>query len=211
MPSWGLEMPNSLPTGRVGQLLALGLTSLPAAAIVLGVVMPLTAWHGERADALLQRAALMQRMQALAAAVPELQEQAKAAAASKAGQAALLEGDSDSIASAALQERLQAIVMQAGVELNSVETLPGEEAGSFRRIRLRMSFNASWSVLLGLLKDLHLATPSLLVDELQLRATLHRINTPAGTFDVSCAILAFRSGRTQADAPRATALQVVVQ
>lgn len=204
-------MPHSLPTGRMGQLLALGLTSLPAAAIVFGVVMPLTAWYGERADALTQRAAFMQRMQVLAAAVPELQEQAKAAAASKVGKSALLEGASDSIASASLQERLEAILMQAGVQLKSVETLPGEEAGAYRRIRLRVSFNASWSVLLGLLKDLHLATPSLLVDELQFRAALHRINTPAGTFDVSCSILAFRSGATQADSPRATALQVTVQ
>ena len=204
-------MPRSLPTGRMGQMLALGLTSLPAAAIVLGVVMPLTAWYGERADALIQRTALMQRMQALAAAVPELQEQAEAAAASKAGTSALLEGDSDSIASAALQERLQAILMQAGVQLSSVETLPGEEAGAYRRIRLRVSFNASWPVLLGVLKDLHLATPSILVDELQLRAALHRINTPSGTFDVSCAILAFRSGTAEADAPRATALQVTAQ
>ena len=195
----------------MGQLLALGLTSLPAAAIVFGVVMPLTAWYGERADALTQRAAFMQRMQVLAAAVPELQEQAKAAAASKVGKSALLEGASDSIASASLQERLEAILMQAGVQLKSVETLPGEEAGAYRRIRLRVSFNASWSVLLGLLKDLHLATPSLLVDELQFRAALHRINTPAGTFDVSCSILAFRSGATQADSPRATALQVTVQ
>ena len=204
-------MPHSLPTGRMGRLLALGLTSLPLAAMVLGVVMPLTAWYGDRADALTQRAALMQRMQALAAAVPELREQAKAAAASKAGAAALLEGDSDSIASAAMQERLQAFLLQAGVQLNSVETLPGEQAGAYRRIRLRLSFNASWSMLLGLLKDLHLATPSLLVDELQLRAALHRINTPPGTFEVSCAILAFRSGTTQADAPPATTLQVTAQ
>ena len=192
----------------MGQLLALGLTSLPAAAIVFGVVMPLAAWHGERADALTQRAALMQRMQALAAAVPELQEQARAAAASETGRSALLEGDSDPVASAALQERLQAILMQAGIQLKSVETLPGEEAGAYRRIRLRVSFNASWPVLLGVLKDLHLATPSLLVDELQLRAALHRINTPAGTFDVSCAVLAFRSGTTQADAPLPTAPKV---
>lgn len=200
----------SLPAGRIGQLLALGLTLLPPAVIGLGVVMPLLEWHGERADALIQRAALMHRMQALAAALPELQQQAMAAAASKAGEAALLEGDSDSIASASLQERLQAIFMQAGVQLSSVETLPGEEAGAYRRIRLRVSFNASWSVLLGLLKDMHLATPALLVDELQLRHALHRIGTAPGTFDVSCAILAFRSGTAQVDAPRVAAAQVSV-
>jgi DNA-binding response OmpR family regulator len=37
-----------------------------------------------------------------------------------------------------------------------------------RRIRLRVAFNASWPVLMSLLKDIELATPALLVDELQL-------------------------------------------
>jgi hypothetical protein len=41
-----------LPTGRNGQLLALGLTILVLAAFWLGVVMPVIDWHGERAEAL---------------------------------------------------------------------------------------------------------------------------------------------------------------
>jgi hypothetical protein len=57
---------------------------------------------------------------------------------------------------------------------------------------------------------MHLATPALLVDELQLRHALHRIGTAPGTFDVSCAILAFRSGTAQVDAPRVAAAQVSV-
>jgi hypothetical protein len=188
----------------MGQLLALGLTFLTPTAVGLGVVVPLIEWHGERADALTQRAALMQRMQALAAALPVLQEQATAAA-SKAGAAALFGEDSDSVASAMLQERLQTIFMQAGVQLNSVETLPGEDAGAYRRIRLRVSFNASWSVLLALLKEIHVATPSLLVDELALQPALHRIGTAPGTFDVTCAILAFRSADFSPGGLRVTA------
>jgi hypothetical protein len=132
-------------------------------------------------------------MEALAAALPSLQEQAKAVAEGGAGEAALLEGDNDSMASASLQERLQAMFIQAGVQLNSVETLPGDDAGAYRRIGLRLSFNASWPVLMTLLKDMHLASPSLLVDELQLTPALHRISTAPGSFDVACAIFAFRS------------------
>ncbi len=187
-------MTYSLPTGRTGRLLALGLTLLTPVIFGLGVVMPLIEWHGERTDELMQRTALAQRMQALVAALPELQEQATAIAASKAGDAALLGGDSDSMAGASLQERLQAMFMLAGVQLNSVETLPGEEAGAYRRIRLRVSFSASWPVLMALLKEIHVATPALMVDELQVQPALHRISTAPGTFDVSCAVFAFRSG-----------------
>jgi general secretion pathway protein M len=191
-------MTPSLPTGRAGQLLALGLTLLVLAVFWLGVVAPLIEWHGERAEALAQQGALAMRMEALAAALPKLQDQTKAVAASGVGEAALLDGDSDTTASASLQERLQAMFIQKGVQLRSVETLPGDDAGAYRRIGLRVAFDASWPVLIDLLKDLHLATPALLVDDLQVRPALHRISTAPGSFDVTCAIFAFRSAATRA-------------
>jgi general secretion pathway protein M len=186
-------MKRSLPNGRTGQLLALGLTVVAFLALWLGVVMPLLDWHNDRAEALAQQQSRALRMEALAQALPGLQEQAKAVAAGGAGEAALLDGDNDSMASASLQERLQAMFMQAGVQLNSVETLPGDDAGAYRRIGLRISFNASWPVLMTLLKEMHVASPALLVDELQLTQALHRISTAPGSFDVACAIFAFRS------------------
>ena len=183
----------SLPTGRTGQLMALGVPVLMGATLWLGVAMPLIEWRDDRDAALARRFALANHMEALVAAVPALREQAAAAASTGTDTAALLEGDSDAIASASLQERLQAMFLEAGVQLNSVETVPGEEAGAFRRIRLRISFNASWPVLVALLKDMHVATPVLLVDELQIQPALHRISTAPGTYDVSSSVFAFRS------------------
>jgi hypothetical protein len=87
--------------------------------------------------------------------------------------------------------------MNAGVQLNSVEALPGEDAGAYRRIRLQVAFNATWPVLIGLLNDVRLASPALLVDELHVQPALHRINTAPGTFDVSCAVFAFRTAAAQ--------------
>jgi general secretion pathway protein M len=193
-------MPRPLPTGRAGQVLALGLTVLVLAVTWLGFVMPLAEWYNQRADALAQQEVLAQRMEALVAALPAIQTQAKAVAASGAGEAALLEGDSDNMASASLQERLQAMFAQAGVQLNSVETLPGEDTGAYRRIGLRVSFNASWPALTDLLKSMELAMPSLLVDDLQVKPALHRITTAPGSFDIQCSIFAFRSVAAQAAA-----------
>ncbi len=186
-------MARTLPTGRPGQLLALTLTMLVLVLLWVGVAMPLIDWHDERADILVRQAALVQRMEALVASRASLQEQASRVASSGAGDAALLEGDSDSVASAALQELLQATFMQAGIQLNSVETMPGEEEGVYRRVRLRVSFNASWPVLMSLLKEIEVARPVLLIDELQVQPALHRISTAPGTFDVSCAIFGFRA------------------
>src|ERR1700712_473134 len=182
----------SLPAGRTGRSLALGLPILTIAALWFGVATPLIEWPGDRTASLIRLSALADRMEVLAAAVPALREQAEASGGT--GEPALLDGDSDSMASASLQERLQAMFLQAGVQLNSVETVPGEDTGTFRRIRLRISFTASWPVLVALLKDMHVATPLLLVDELQVQPALHRISTAPGTYDVTCSVFAFRSG-----------------
>jgi general secretion pathway protein M len=189
----------SLPTGRAGQMLALGLPLLTVGALWLGVAVPLIEWHQDRDAGLARRFELASRMETLVGMVPKLREQA-AAAASGSDEPAVLEGDSDSTASASLQERLQVLFLKAGVQLNSMETVPGEEAGAFRRIRLRISFNASWPVLVALLKDLHVATPVLLVDEVQVQPALHRISTAPGTYDISCSVFAFRSGTVGAAA-----------
>lgn len=189
---------HALPTGRKGQLLALALTVLVIALLWVSVATPLIDWHHDRAEALVQRAALLQRMEYLVAMRPGLQQQADAAMASGVGEATLLEGDSDSMASASMQELLQALFLQAGLQLNSVETLPGDAVDLYRRIRLRVSFNASWPVLMSLLKDIELASPALLVDELQVEPALHRISTAPGTFDITCSIFAFRAEHARA-------------
>jgi len=194
-------MRRSLPTGRTGQTLAVALGLLALASLWLGIAAPLLDWHAERAAMVTQRTALAQRMEALAASRGELQAQVRAVAAGGAGETALLEGDSDSVASAALQEVLQAMFAQAGIQLNSIETLPGEEAGGYHRIRLRVSFNASWPVLMALLKEIELARPALLMDEIQVQPALHRISTAPRSFDVSCAIFAFRAEPAKAAAP----------
>jgi hypothetical protein len=197
VPIWGPEMGNALPTGTRGRLLAVAITLLGVAVVWLAITSPLMQWHAERADALVQRTALLGRMDSLVALREALQHQALSVKADGAGDATLLEGDSDSIASATMQELLQAVLSRAGVQLNSVETLPAEAADGYRRIRLRVSFAATWPVLMALLKEIELATPVLLIDELQIEPALHRMSTAPGSFDVSCAMFGFRSERAR--------------
>jgi hypothetical protein len=141
-------------------------------------------------------------MELLVAALPGLRQQADAVArpGSGTGAPSLLDADSDPMASASLQERLQSMFIRAGVALNSVETLPGEDTGGYRRIRLRVSFNATWPVLMALLRDVELAAPALLVDDLQVQPALHRISTAPGSFDIGCTIFAFRAGAARVSA-----------
>ena len=184
-------MSRALPTGRTGQALALALIIVVLAIFWLAVVQPLVDWRADRAETLVRRIALAQRMESLVATHAGLPVQAPEA--SGAGATALLDGDTDAVASAALQELLQAMFSRNGIPLNTVETLPGEGAGASRRIGLRISFNASWPVFMALLGDVEVARPAVFMDELQVQPALHRISTAPGTFDISCMIFAFRS------------------
>ena len=190
-------MIRSLPTGRAGQLVAAGLSLLMLAAIGLGVIRPVLDWYQEGAEMLTGRAALARRMEVVVAQLPELREQAAALSASTGDTPALLAGDSDPVASAALQESLQAMFRETGVPLSSVETLSGEEAGPYRRIRLRLSFTASYPALATLLRSIGESSPVLMMDELQVRPALHRIGITPGTFDVECTVFAFRPGMSK--------------
>jgi general secretion pathway protein M len=193
-------MAPSLPTGRTGQVLALGLVAVVLTVLCLGVVMPLTAWHSAQSETLAQQVAVARRMTALVAAIPALEAQAASMADKAAGASDLLEGDTDSMAAASLQERLNAMFLRAKVRLNSVETLPGVQAGAYSRIRLRVTFDATWPVLVALLQEIQAATPVLLVDEMQVRPTLHRFGAAPDTLGVMFSLVAFRSGTIQAAA-----------
>lgn len=175
----------------------MGAPVLAILALWLGGVMPLIGWYDDRDADLARRSVLASRMAMLASEIPVLRARAAPTVSAGTDNEALLLGDSDAVASASLQERLQAMFLQAGVPLNSVETVPGEDANQFRRIRLRISFNASWPVLVALLKSLHVATPVLLVDELQVQPALHRMSTAPGTYDITCSVFAFRAATTE--------------
>ncbi len=186
-----------LPTGRMGQALALALLALLLGAIWVAVAVPVLEWHADRADALERRSALARRMAALAAGLPALQQQAASASASAgAGPAAIavLDGASDAVAAAALTQKLQEMAGQAGASLASTEALPAEQQGAYRRIAVRVAVSAPWPVLVRLLGAIEGATPQMLADELQIRGQRGFIRDGAAPLEASWVVMGFRSG-----------------
>jgi hypothetical protein len=181
-------------TGWRGQILAVSVTLLMGLLIWAGGVQPLLAWHAERSETLAQRRMLAERMEGLAATLPTLRRQAEAGAAGRVSTGATLGGASDSIAGATLQERVQAMATVAGATLASIETLPTESAGAWRRIGLRVTLTAPWPVLVKLLQALDQAPTTMLVDDLHVHSTLlvaHPVSLPLQT---SFTVYAFRAG-----------------
>jgi general secretion pathway protein M len=183
-------MDTALPDGLRGRILALALTVTLLAALWVGVAQPIFAWHAARAEALAQRRALLQRMTALVATLPELQREASQ---HHAPAAALLEDSSDAIAGATLQTAVQRMATAAGATLRSLETLPAEQSGHYRRISLRISTDAPWPVLIALMRAIEEGTPQMLIDDLQLRAPPVELRAATTPISAAFTVVAFRA------------------
>jgi len=181
---------DGLPDGPRGRILAAGLTLALLAALWFGAAMPLIGWHQDRAAELAQRRALLARMQVLAETLPDLEHRSDGA---RPAPAALLPGATDALAAAAMQSAVQAMAAAAGADLASMETLPAEARGGYRRIGLHVSLAAPWPVLVELLRSAGQQQPRMLVDDVQLRAPPMQVREAAAPVSASFTLLAFRT------------------
>jgi general secretion pathway protein M len=185
-------MAGTLPDGLRGRLLAIALALAVAALVWTGVVYPLVAWHANYAEHLEQRRALARRMVELSVTLPDLQARAVGRNLSGPAPSAVLQGNSDAIAGAALQQLVQQMATVAGTSLSSVEMLPAQSVGNYRRIGLHIALQAQWPVLVHLLQSVERANPRMLVDDLRLRGP--PMQNAALPMDASFTVLAFRGG-----------------
>jgi hypothetical protein len=121
-----------------------------------------------RADALQRQEVLARRMASLAAAVPDLTRLAQAQSA-KTVPIPSLQGATDGVAAAALQQKLNELAAAAGLRIASAETLPAEATGSERAISVRLTISGSWSGLTRLLLAIAQSETPMVADDLQLR------------------------------------------
>lgn len=184
----------ALPTGVAGRALALALLALAGVIAWFAVLTPLLEWHASRAEALAHKQALLPRLEALAASLPEWRR-VQAEAASRAGaRPSLLEGGTDAVAAAALQGKVQAMASQAGARVTSMEILAAEPRGPYRRIAVRVAAEGHLPELLDLLRAIGDAAPRMLVDAVQLNGPNARSNTDTPPIAASFTVLAFRAG-----------------
>jgi general secretion pathway protein M len=188
----------SLPTGSNGRMLAAGLALLALLAFWLAFIAPVLDWYGSRADQLTELRNRAARETALIATLPALK--AAAAQAAQTPTRAVLTGNTDAIAGAALQEQVQSMATASNAQLTSIETLPVEQVGAYRRIGVRVELSALLPVIVSLMKAVEEAEPSMLVDDLHLTATPVGPLNQALPLDASFTVFAFRVGTAKDDA-----------
>jgi len=188
-------MAQSWLVGRRGQALAVGVGLLVVIMLWLGMVDPLRSWYSDRAELLAQRQALLQRMQTLAASLPAL----RAASADKRGEGEAAEtimlgaGTTDAVAAADLQERVQKMATAAGVSLTAVETLPAEAAaGRWRKVALRVTLNASWPVLIDLMRAIEQSPTRIFIDDVHFHSPVVVAQPTVVPIQASMVIYGFR-------------------
>jgi general secretion pathway protein M len=183
-------METALPDGLRGQILAVALTLTVLAALWFGAAAPLIAWYRDSADELAQHRTLLLHMQQVSAALPVLEHQS---ADMHPAPVALLSGTTDALAAAVMQNAVQGMASAAGAELTSMETLPADTRGAYRRIGLRVSLSAPWPILIELLRAAGRAQPRMLIDDLQVRAAAMQEHSAAAPVSASFTLLAFRA------------------
>jgi len=193
-----------LPTGRNGRILAVVITLLVLALIWAAIAGPLIGWYQDRNEALAQRQALAVRMAQLVQRLPAVRAQAEAMnAAGQLGANALIDGNSDAVASAAIQEKVSAMAASLGLSLSSTETLAAAREGAYRRVSVRVSLDAAFPVVVHLLQSIETARPSLLVNDLQMHGARMIGQPDSAPLNVAFTVIGFR--HPDAAAPEAAA------
>lgn len=202
----------TLASGRSGRLLALGLTALVLLLVWLGVVRPLTELYSIQADELALQQAVALRMARVAATLPALREKA-AATPTAATVGELLEGKTDAIAAANLQERLQGLAETAGTSLASFEVLPvhrpgervsGEPVSTDSAVSLHLMLNAPWPKLIALLDLIKAGPPLMFIDDLRLESSRQLLGAGESPLQVSLTVTGFYQPGATAGQPGAT-------
>ncbi|WP_428487842.1 type II secretion system protein GspM [Rhodopila sp.] len=166
-------IPNAWLSGRRGQALAVGIGLVALTVVWFGIIDPALSWFSGRQALLQQRQELLLHMRDLAATLPSLRTAAAADRHDGSGMAAttMLPGDSDAVAAADLQERVQKMAADAGASLTAVETLPPAPAAtSWHKVTLRISLSASWPVLMTLLRAIEQSPTRILIDDVRFRS-----------------------------------------
>jgi len=192
-----------LTTGVSGRALALAVTLLAAAAVWAGVVAPLRDWYQDRAETLRRQEAVARRMAALVETLPALRGEAEAVAhdglsggATDSGEdSPLLPGESDALAAAHLQQRIDDLAAKAGVRVNTEEILPGQPSGDLHAVPVRLTMTAPYQAFVTLLLSLARSGIPMVADEILLRGRADVARNTDTPVDASLTVTSYRAAK----------------
>jgi general secretion pathway protein M len=154
---------------RSRRLVAVGLLLAVLLAGYSFVVAPVLASYGEKREEAAQLEATLGKYEEIGREIPELQKQLEALHQQGATGAGYLEGQNETLITAALQERLKDVVAQTGGRLNSTQVLANTEHTTTHRVAVRGHMQMNLVALQHVLYTLESGTPYLFIDNLDIQ------------------------------------------
>lgn len=182
------------------RLAALALLLLSLALAYMLLFVPVTDGYAAARRTLEKDRMLLERYRRVAASADAIERQASAISAARRDSGVFLDGGTDALAAAALQNELGAAAARAGGDLRSVQSLAPEPADGMNRIRLRLQLVADIRTLTAFLHEIETGYPLLFVDEIKLRTRLERVSVESDVLEVTeeflvdIALSGYRSG-----------------
>jgi general secretion pathway protein M len=146
------------------------------AAYYLGVG-PMIADYRSNGEAIADAQALLERFRHVAGAEGDLRENLAELKKRQASQGYYLAKNTDALAAAALQEHVKGVVQESGGKIRSIQTLPGQDEGNFRRIAIRLQMTMTTESLSRAFYALETSKPFLFLDNVDVQS---RLAQPAG-------------------------------
>jgi hypothetical protein len=166
---------------------ALALTLLAAivGAIYFVLVQPLIDTAAADRVAIAERREVLARYQRAAQELPARQQELAGLKQEQAKADGFLEGSSDTLIAAQIQNRVKTLANAAKAELKSSQVLPAEVDGKLKRIAIRDQMSTTMAGLLAIFHDLEAQSPSLYLDNvtLQVRSLALRDRSDPGSGD----------------------------
>jgi hypothetical protein len=160
---------NSLPEGRAGAALALGIGGVLLCLFYYMAVAPLLALYADGQQTLDDRGALAARLERTVHDLPRLRALAAQWQQKAPANDLLLPAGSDAVVAASLQSTVKDLVAQGGASLTSTEILPAQDQDQFRRVGIHVSLSANQRSLTAVLRGIETARPLLFVGNLDIR------------------------------------------
>ncbi|MDB5394598.1 MAG: ral secretion pathway protein [Rhodospirillales bacterium] len=157
--------------GRIAALLIL--IGVVAAAYLL-LIGPLLADYDETRLAVADARDRLAQLDRLRGVEAELEQQMAKLRQRQSSTSLYLTKGSDALAAVEIQDRVKSFVEQNGGAVRSVQAMPGQGDGGFRRVTVRLQMTVTTTLLYRMLYRLEAEAPALFVDNIAIQSTSSR-------------------------------------
>ncbi len=153
----------------VSRLAAIGLLAAVVAAVAVFAVLPSFDAYDDTEAALVLAEEQTAGFERVARLRTTYEARLEELTARDSASQVYVQGSTDALAAANLQDKVNAIIEQHGGTVRSTQILAAEDDGEFRRVSVRVQFSASTESLFRAVHSLETARPFVFIDHLDIR------------------------------------------